>query len=75
MKSLKENLSVDPLYEISNGKKVITTYFDLKNIINSDRSSSIKEFNNQLEEIKGYSFEFFEPLNFPRILSTVENNL
>ena len=75
LKSLKENLSVDPLYEISNGKKVITTYFDLKNIINSDRSSSIKEFNNQLEEIKGYSFEFFEPLNFPRILSTVENNL
>ena len=72
LKSPKESLSIDPLNNISNGKKIISTYSDLINIINFDRSLSIKEFNNQLDEIKRYGLEFFEPLNFPKILSKVK---
>tara|TARA_B100000035_G_scaffold315221_1_gene334516 strand:- start:2182 stop:3693 length:1512 start_codon:yes stop_codon:yes gene_type:complete len=75
LKSPKESLSIDPLNNISNGKKIISTYSDLINIINFDRSLSIKEFNNQLDEIKRYGLEFFEPLNFPKILSKVKKNL
>ena len=38
LKSPKESLSIDPLNNISNGKKIISTYSDLINIINFDRS-------------------------------------
>ncbi len=75
LRPLDESLSIDPLYKISKGKKIISTYLDLKNIINLDKGLSISELNRQLEEIKRYNFDFFEPLNFPKILSKFKKYL
>ena len=75
LKPLKESLPIDPLLKISDGKKLVSTYLDLKNIIKHDEGLSIEEFNRQLEEIKRYNFEFFEPLNFSKILNKLKNYL
>lgn len=73
LKPLNESLPIDPLSKISKGKKIVSTYLELKNIINLDKSISISKFNSQLEEIQRYSLEFFEPLNFSKILTKFKN--
>ena len=69
--SNKKELSIDPLFQINSGRKIIYNHSDLENILNDDLSKSSEAINFELEELKIFSRDYYKAVDMNTIMNEI----
>ena len=70
---ISNNINMDPLFEISNGRKIIKDYIELKIIMRHDISLTTESFLDELEGLFKYCKEYFTPSNTQVLIDQLKN--
>ncbi len=70
--SLHDEMPIDPLFQIDNGKKIISNHNQASDVFNKDLLKSRNEFEEELRQIREYSEQYYKPLDIIKTLNLIE---
>ena len=66
--SLQNELTLDPLYELKNGKAIVTDVQDFQQVVVADLEKVQDEIFVELANLKNYAESFYMPLDYKQLI-------